>query len=319
LAFTGPSSGHLQDGFTTFNSSAADALALWDQQIDLTKFSWTVSSIGGSQRDGQNTAFFSPTVYGQTYGPAIAVTVYFYSGSVMHEADNLFNSALLWDSYRGPIQYDSKKRKYVYDFHRVAIHEFGHTLGLAHPDDAGQSVTAIMNRYVSSIDQLQADDIDGARSIYAARITSSLNPPSIPAGSTFSYQITTNFNATSYSASSLPSGLHIDQTLGLISGTPGTSGTFNVSLSVPGAFHPVVATLVISVNRAIITSSLNPVPVDIGSESSYLVSATGQPTSFDAVNLPPGMTFDRATGSSNSVKSCRNSVPSGSGNFSQRR
>ena len=62
----------------------------------------------------------------------------------MREADNVFNSAILWNSYRGPIQYDFRKRQYVYDFHRVALHEFGHTLGLDHPDDYGQTVTAIM-------------------------------------------------------------------------------------------------------------------------------------------------------------------------------
>lgn len=121
LAFTSPSSGGLQDGFATFNASAADALALWNQQMDLARFSWTVSSVGGNQRDGQNTAFFSSTVYGQTYGPALAVTIYFYTDSTMREADNLFNSALLWDSYRGPLQYNFQKGKYVYDFHRVAI------------------------------------------------------------------------------------------------------------------------------------------------------------------------------------------------------
>jgi Matrixin/Putative Ig domain len=296
LAFSGPGSGSLQDGFTTFNASAANALALWNWQLDLTKFSWTVSSIGGSERDGQNTAFFSSTVYGQTYGSAIAVTVYLYDGSTMHEADNLFNSALLWDSYRGPLQYDFQKRKYVFDFHRVAIHEFGHTLGLAHPDDNGQSVAAIMNRYVSDLDHYVDDDIAGITFLYGGKITSALNPPSVPTGSTFNYQITTNFRATSYSASGLPAGLQIYPVLGLISGAPTESGTFNVVVTANGAVHPVSATLVISVNGPVITSSLSPPSINIGDQFSYEVTATGQPISFDAINIPPGMIFDRATG-----------------------
>jgi hypothetical protein len=166
LSFTGPSTGILQDGFATFNGSAADALNLWNQQLQLIKFGWTTNLAGGLDGDGQNSAFFSNNAYGMSFGDALAITIYYHSGAVMKEADNLFNSAILWDSYRGPIQYNSKKKKYVYDLHRVALHEFGHTLGLTHPDEEGQTVIAIMNSHVSDLDHITDDDIAGITFLY---------------------------------------------------------------------------------------------------------------------------------------------------------
>ncbi len=44
-------------------------------------------------------------------------------------------------------------------------------LGLDHPDDAGQTVTAIMNSRVSDLDTTQPDDLAGIRSIYPATVT----------------------------------------------------------------------------------------------------------------------------------------------------
>jgi hypothetical protein len=79
----------------------------------------------------------------------------------MEETDTLFNTAITWDSYRGPLRPDA------IDFHRVAMHEFGHTLGLDHPDEHNQHVAALMNSNVSSIDTVQPDDIAGVESLYS--------------------------------------------------------------------------------------------------------------------------------------------------------
>ena len=57
-----------------------------------------------------------------------------------------------------------------YDITPLLIHELGHALGLGHPDDAGQDVSAIMNSDLSfenrSLDTVQPDDIAGARTLY---------------------------------------------------------------------------------------------------------------------------------------------------------
>jgi hypothetical protein len=81
------------------------------------------------------------------------------------EADVLFNRNYNWSSYRGPLQ-QAADGSPVIDMQRVAIHEFGHVLGLDHPDDVGQAVVAIMNSHTSDIDTQQQDDIDGIVSIY---------------------------------------------------------------------------------------------------------------------------------------------------------
>nr|MBA3273658.1 matrixin family metalloprotease [Chthoniobacterales bacterium] len=104
-------------------------------------------------------------VYGDVFGSRVlAVTLVISRDSTILETDVLFNSKLTWDSYRG-------SRSGAYDFRRVALHEFGHVLGLGHPDQHKQQVTAIMNSTISGIDSLQQDDINGARSLY------NLGPP----------------------------------------------------------------------------------------------------------------------------------------------
>ena len=59
------------------------------------------------------------------------------------------------------------------------VHEFGHVVGLGHPDEAGQRVTAIMNSDFGPFDEVSADDIAGIRALYspAAAGASELESP----------------------------------------------------------------------------------------------------------------------------------------------
>ena len=48
---------------------------------------------------------------------------------------------------------------------RLLLHEFGHAVGLGHPDDAGQNVAAVMNSVIHH-NYLQPDDIRGIYALY---------------------------------------------------------------------------------------------------------------------------------------------------------
>lgn len=165
----------LSDGQTSWNEVATEALNLWNAQLSRVQFT---TSTGGTHGDGndQNEAFFNSTVFGHSFGGRVlAVTTAWRIGGERVEGDTIFNTAIDWDSYRGPIDYD------LVDFQRVAAHEFGHTLGLDHPNAAGQVVSALMNAIVSDLDHLTEDDIRGVRALYPPNtsyaLTVSIEPP----------------------------------------------------------------------------------------------------------------------------------------------
>ena len=154
----------LRDGFTSFNDSAIDALKTWNPHLAHLQFSWVKNSpVTAVEGDDEMSVIFDNKVFGTNFGSGtLAVTVLGYRNGNFEETDTVFNKAISWDSYRGPLTPP------VFDFHRVAIHEFGHTLGLDHPDQAQprQNVVAIMNSLVSNLDTLAQDDINGVTAIY---------------------------------------------------------------------------------------------------------------------------------------------------------
>jgi hypothetical protein len=162
----------LVDGNTSWNYAAAPALAMWNQRIARIQLGRVLNStVQPAESDGFNSMAFASTVFGQNFGPnTYAVTIYWYSGTTMAEADILFNNAKPWDSYRGALRFGANGL--IGDIQRVALHELGHAIGLDHPDDAGQSVDAIMNSLISDRYTLAPDDIAGAQFLYGARITS---------------------------------------------------------------------------------------------------------------------------------------------------
>lgn len=173
----------LTDGNTQASSIQAamqDPSRGWNQNLGDVQFTNQVLAVGGSGMDnnGINEIFFSPNVYGMAFGTdgTLAVTTAWYSGNQRVEADIIFNTTYTWDSYRGALHGGNLE-----DLQRVVLHELGHVLGLDHPDDAGQTVTAIMNSHISNLDSLAADDIAGGQSLYG--------PPGTPANNNFANAI----------------------------------------------------------------------------------------------------------------------------------
>src|SRR5438552_14372771 len=152
---------------------------------------------------------------------------------------------------------------------------------------------------------LTATNANGTSNPTTLTLTIKPPPPVITSASTasgtvgvaFSYQITATNNPTSYNATGLPAGLTVNTSTGLISGTPTTAGTYSVTISATNAGGTGSATLTLTINPAkpVITSSLTATG-QVGVAFSYSITATNNPTSYNATGLPAGLTVNTSTG-----------------------
>ncbi len=116
-------------------------------------------------------------------------------------------------------------------------------------------------------------------------------------GTAFSYQITATHSPTRYAASSLPTGLTINASSGLISRTPLADGTFtaNIYASNPGGIGNRPLTIAIAAKIPQITSATLAKP-QAGMPFSYRISALNLPRTFGAASLPAGLTLNGTSG-----------------------
>ena len=122
------------------------------------------------------------------------------------------------------------------------------------------------------------------------------NPTDAVKDELYSYTITANNGATSYSASGLPNGLVVNAATGVISGTPTETGNFTFTLT---ANNPLFVSVTKDVTLTVNAPAGNPpVITPIGAQTAYrgvpfslTVSASNGPTSFTLSGAPAGFSI----------------------------
>ena len=165
----------LTDGSTSWDSVAQSALEEWNPRLNRSRFTFASSTtpIARNRRgDGISQVFFASSYYDQGFDNFVLAVTLIESGeenaqSVRStEADVVVNQTYTWNSFRGPLSRQTFFNPE--DLRRVLLHEFGHVLGLSHPDQATpvQRVAAMMNSTAGDTEVLQPDDIAGANYLY---------------------------------------------------------------------------------------------------------------------------------------------------------
>jgi len=168
-ALEGPKWGELRVGFryvipgansATLSTAFRQAMLDWNP-VSAFKYVVVNSSANPCATSGANGGALMPTDCGQAFGSGVlAITAFDYNPSTnrMTHAGTAFNSHVNFSVYAGALKPSTM------DFRRVAVHELGHALGMAHENNP--NIPAIMAPTISNVQKPQPDDINGVRAMY---------------------------------------------------------------------------------------------------------------------------------------------------------
>lgn len=303
---------NLYDGTNSWNQVGINAANDWNPYLGRVQFTYVTDGGGIADGDNKNSVFFSSTIFGSSFGNGVlAVTTMSYEGSKMVETDVVVNTDISWNSYRGDLRPDPFSNDYIFDLRRVLDHEFGHVLGLDHPDDFGQNVEAIMNSVISDLDHIAQDDINGVAALYAGdsrgpslAIDQPGNGAAFPQPSVF-------FSGSASDSGLGDSGIQ-SVTINQVSADGGSAGGGNTAfwslqlgLNLGQNTFNVVATDTEgnSTSRTIVVSYLPPPTISgdtlvatAGQDFLYQINATSTANTFSASGLPAGLSIDPGSG-----------------------
>jgi sugar lactone lactonase YvrE len=156
----------------TYTQVAQEALNTWNGVLKTAKFTWTTDSsrtpVNGDQI---NSVFWSDKIYTEDFDTyTLGITLLWGDENHISDADVIFNTQAIkpWDSYSGMLRQNI-------DFRRVAMHEFGHALGLGHTDGGDFVTTPLMNSTISDTDSITADEIAGVDYLYGTKAAPTLS------------------------------------------------------------------------------------------------------------------------------------------------
>jgi hypothetical protein len=120
---------------------------------------------------------------------------------------------------------------------------------------------------------------------------------SSPAGAPLSYAITASNSPTSFSATGLPSGLSLDMTSGLISGTPSAPQVASVAITATNSFgNSLPRNLILTIGDFSTITSSATITGPAGASFSYTLTASNSPELLVLTGFPAGLSFNSATG-----------------------